>query len=45
MGMLKEGYAADFIALDRDVLEIPVEEIDQVKVDFTWISGEKVFQR
>ena len=45
VGMLKEGYAADFIALDRDVLEIPSEEIDQVKVDTTWIAGEKVFQR
>lgn len=45
VGMLKEGYAADFIALDRDVLEIPAEEIDQVKVDATWIGGEKVFQR
>lgn len=45
LGMLKEDYAADFIALDRDVLEIPAEEIDQVKVDGTWIGGEKVFER
>lgn len=45
VGMLKEGYRADFIALDRDVLKIPAEEIDQVKVDATWIGGEKVYER
>ncbi len=45
VGMLKEGYAADFIVLDRDVLEISAEEIDQVRVDETWIGGEKVYHR
>ena len=45
VGMLKEGYHADFIILDRDILEIPAEEIDQVKVDQTWIGGEKVYER
>ena len=45
VGMLKEGYAADFIVLDRDILEIPAEEIDQVRVDETWIGGEKVYER
>ena len=44
-GMLKEGYAADFIVLDRDILEIPSEEIDQVKVEETWIGGKKVYQK
>ena len=45
VGMLKEGYMADFIVLDRDILEIPAEEIDQVRVDETWIGGEKVYER
>ncbi|MBR4861044.1 MAG: amidohydrolase family protein [Firmicutes bacterium] len=45
MGMLREGYAADFIVLDRDVLTIPAEEIDQVKVEKTWIGGEQVYCR
>ena len=44
VGMLKEGYMADFIVLDRDVLKIPEEEIDQVKVLETWIDGECVFR-
>lgn len=45
VGMLKEGYVADFIVLDRDILEVPAEEIDQVRVDETWIGGEKVYER
>ena len=45
IGMLKEGYQADFIVLDRDILEIPAEEIDQVRVEETWIGGEKVYGR
>ena len=45
VGMLKEGYMADFIVLDRDILEVPAEEIDQVRVDETWIGGEKVYER
>lgn len=45
VGVLKEGYMADFIVLDRDILEIPAEEIDQVRVDETWIGGEKVYER
>lgn len=43
--MLKEGYGADFIVLDRDILEIPAEEIDQVQVEETWIGGKKVYQK
>ena len=45
VGMLKEGFAADFIVLDRDLLSIPPEEIDQVKVEETWIGGEQVYCR
>lgn len=45
VGMLKEGYLADFIVLDRDILDVPAEEIDQVRVDETWIGGEKVYER
>lgn len=45
VGMLKPGYAADFIVLDRDILDIPSDEIDQVQVMETWINGEKVYER
>ncbi len=45
VGMLKEGYRADFIILDRDILAIPAEEIDQVKVNETFIDGVSVYRR
>lgn len=44
-GKLKEGYDADFIVLDRDILEIPEAQIDQVSVERTFISGECVYER
>lgn len=45
VGMLKPGYVADFILLDRDILTVPSDDIDQVKVMETWINGEKVYKR
>ena len=45
VGMLKEGYAADFIILDRDILSIPSDDIDKVKVEETYIDGQQVFKR
>lgn len=44
-GMLVPGYRADFAVLDRDILEIPAEEIDKVQVQQTWIGGECVYIR
>ena len=44
-GMLRKGYCADFIILDRDILEIPAEDIDKVKVDATYIDGKQVYSR
>lgn len=43
LGMLKPGYFADFVVLDRDILEIPADEIDKVKVVGTFIDGECVY--
>ncbi|MCI8608114.1 MAG: amidohydrolase [Firmicutes bacterium] len=45
IGKLKEGYAADFILLDRDVLQINPEGIDQVQVEKTFMGGKLVYQR
>ena len=39
IGMLAPGYHADFAVLDRDILEIPAEEIDQVRVAETYLDG------
>ena len=45
IGMLAPGYRADFAVLSDDLLRIPPEEIDQVQVDETYISGECVYRR
>ncbi len=44
-GVLKKGYLADFIILDRDILKIPADDIDKVKVDATYIDGKPVYHR
>lgn len=43
LGMLKEGYSADFAVLDRDIFAIEPERIDEVKVQAAYIEGEKAF--
>ncbi|MBB6448754.1 hypothetical protein HNR44_000703 [Geomicrobium halophilum] len=45
VGQLTEGYYADFMVLDQDILNIDVEDIDQVQVEETYMSGEKVYQK
>lgn len=40
MGMIKEGYLADMTILDRDIYEIPLEEIKDLKVVMTIVGGE-----
>ncbi len=45
MGRVKEGYLADLILLDRDIFEIPAEEIGEVKVCFTMVGGEMVYRQ
>ena len=44
LGQLKEGYKADFLILDRDILEIPAKEIAQVRVAETYIGGRRVYK-
>lgn len=44
MGQLKKGYQADFAVLDRNIFEIPSEEIDKVKVKKVFIKGKKVYE-
>ena len=40
IGSLTPGKYADFIVLDRDILEIDPTEIDRVNVLETWVGGE-----
>ncbi len=45
LGQLKEGYKADFLILDRDLLEISPKEIDQISVAETYIGGRCVYRK
>lgn len=45
LGQLREGYKADFLVLDRDILEISPEEIDRVQVEETYIGGRCVYAK
>ena len=43
-GQIKEGYFADFIVLDRDVMKVEANELKETKVLKTIIDGETVFE-
>jgi predicted amidohydrolase YtcJ len=45
IGSLEEGKKADFIILDRDLLECPENEIRQTRVLATYLDGKPVFER
>jgi predicted amidohydrolase YtcJ len=42
-GSLEPGKDADFVILDRDIMKVPVSKIPSVKVEKTFIRGERVF--
>ncbi len=42
-GMLKPGYLADIIIVDRNLLTIPENEIMKTKVDYTIVGGKVVY--
>jgi len=42
-GMVKPGFLADIVILDKDLLTIPENEIMKTKVDYTIVGGKVVF--
>jgi predicted amidohydrolase YtcJ len=45
IGTLESGKWADFILIDRDIMEVPETEIWQANVLETWVAGEKVYSQ
>ena len=44
-GMIKEGYLADVVIFNNDLLTIPHDLIMKSKVDYTIVGGKVVFKR
>ena len=38
-GRIREGYAADLVALDRNLLKAPLRRVSKTKVDLTLTGG------
>jgi predicted amidohydrolase YtcJ len=43
-GMIKPGYLADIIIVDRDLLTIPEDQIMKTRVDYTIVGGKVVYK-
>jgi predicted amidohydrolase YtcJ len=44
IGVLKEGYQADLIIVDRDVSRIPPQDLIEARVLATYLRGKKVYE-
>lgn len=44
-GSLEKGKFADFIILEDDLMQIPIQEVPQIKVLQTFVGGEQVYSR
>ncbi|MGS2761791.1 amidohydrolase [Sinomicrobium sp. M5D2P9] len=42
-GSIETGKLADFIILDKDIMQAPLQEIPKTKVEGTFIGGKKVY--
>jgi predicted amidohydrolase YtcJ len=43
-GMIKEGYLADIVITDKDLLTIPENEIMKTRIDYTITGGKVVYE-
>ena len=42
-GSLEKGKAADFMILSQDLMKLPLKDIPEIKVQATYVNGEKVY--
>lgn len=45
LGSLESGKSADFVLLDREIFDAAPTAILEAKVEQTWLSGERIYQR
>ncbi len=45
VGSLEAGKRADFVVLDRDLMQVPAADIPAVRVLETWLDGQRVYPR
>ena len=43
-GSIETGKEADFVMLDKDIMEIPEKEMTKVRAMGTWVNGELTFE-
>lgn len=41
LGSLTPGKRADFVVLDRDILTVPAEELQNVEITEVWVDGKR----
>lgn len=44
LGSIEVGKIADFVILEKNLQNVPLNEISSIKVNSTWIAGKKVFE-
>jgi hypothetical protein len=44
-GSLEAGKSADFVVLDRDPFDVPIDQVADTTVEQTWFAGRKVYDR
>jgi len=45
IGSIETGKRADFVVLDRDIMQVPADQIPQIQVLQTWLDGQLVFEK
>lgn len=44
-GSLEVGKFADFVVFDKDIMTIPIEEVPELRINATYVNGEKVYSQ
>ena len=42
-GSIEINKFADFVVLDQDIMEVQIDEVPNIKINGTYINGEKVY--